>query len=53
MYEIMNEQSYRTYNNYHQLNQLMLILRSVGLYWAVEILDLLKLNLIRNELITN
>ena len=52
MYD-MNEQSYRTYNNYHILNQLMLVLRSVGLYWAVEILDLLKLNLIRNELITN
>ena len=52
MYD-MNEQSYSTYNNYHQLNQLMLILRSVGLHWAVEILDLLKLNLIRNELITH
>ena len=53
MYQIMNEQSYRTYNNYQQLNQLMLVLRSVGLHWAVEMLDLLKLNLIRNELITH
>ena len=54
MYEIMmTEETYRTYNNYHQLNQLMLVLRAVGLHWAVEILDLLKLNLIRSETITN
>ena len=54
MYEIMmTEETYRTYNNYHHLNQLMLVLRSVGLHWAVEILDLLKLNLIRSEIITN
>ena len=53
MYEIMNEESYRTYNIYHSLNQLMLVLSSIGLTHAVEVLDLLKLNLIRNELITD